>query len=156
MSEHLSELVVIEASRFFSHRRVHDLLTSWGERLRQWDGVVPEAWGWPGSSMDFREVGRSTNPAELSAPEACIDRLRYLGCNLETIHRMVKALPLIPHVSLELRYISELEEPDIAVQIGASARVVEQALSSGRNAVRRSLIALRGRIGLRREVASSI
>lgn len=144
-------LVVITAERFFSHRRVHDLLESWGEQLRAWDGVVPEAWGWSDESCDFSNQSRSTNPAELTIPESCIDRLRHHRANVETIHRMVSALPLIPHVTLELRYIEQLEEPDIAIQIGASARVVEQSLSAGRNAIRRALITLRERVALKRQ-----
>lgn len=145
-----TKLVVISAERFFSHRRVHDLLEIWGEQMRVWDGVVPDAWGWPTESCDFRAQARSTNPSDLTLPEGCIERLRHVRSNIETIHRMVAALPLIPHATLRLRYIEQMGEPDIAVQIGGSARVVEQALTAGRNAVRQALIALRERVGLQR------
>lgn len=145
-------LVVITAERFFSHRRVHELLQAWGEQLRVWDEAVPEGWGWPTASFDpsQQHATAAGAPGSLTLPEACVQRLGQRKANVEIIHRLVQALPLIPHYALKYRYIYELEEDEIGVQIGASLRVVEQSLSSGRNAVRNALIAFKERVALRR------
>lgn len=152
-----SRAVVIEAEKFFSHRRVHDLLTAWGEQMRVWDESVPEAWGWPNHSVDpSQQYANGSTAGAMSLPEACVELLRQRGANIELIHKLVSALPLIPHLSLKYRYIYELDEPTIAVQLGTSERVVEQCLSSGRNAIRHALVKLKERVGLRRREKESI
>lgn len=151
-------LVVITAERFFSHRRVHDLLQAWGEQMRVWDESVPEGWGWPTASFDPSQQHASCAgaPGNLSLPEACVQRLGHQKANVEIIHRLVCGLPLIPHYALKYRYIYELEEDEIGVQLGASLRVVEQSLSAGRNAVRKALVTLRERIALRRRQQEAV
>lgn len=149
-------LVVVAAAKFFSHRKVHDLLLSWGELVRVYGDTTPEGWGWSGRSMDPKNMGGAETTGGMTLPERSIARLGVQRANIETIAKLVRAMTLVPRACMCYFYVHEMEETSIAVQIGASQRVVEQSLTAGRNGVRTGLIKLRERVAFHRLPPSAV
>jgi hypothetical protein len=127
-------------------------LRIWGEARERNQGMLPEAWGWPGCGIEYRlkhfghgakEPGKQP---ELTSPESALESLESFRAIAEWTDQMLRDLTPQQRIALHLRYVRGKCYQDIAKQMTEGDEVtadqVGKWLEAGKLRIKRALAAI--------------